>query len=383
MNNSTIFSPFNFERYRYGQAQAPYNTSDANLQNSYWGGAYSTNGQSSPSSVNLPINATQQWKMLFAFFAKNNTFATSPAPKPSITASTPSVSKESTDNIELPVWEGPVINIEPVKTGIPSVTTTPSVGNTLTLLPLIGGDLITPAETSPNTPFVTTPASDAFTLPIWGGGDFSNPKSTNPFLDPSMNDIFQTITYRGTVATGQKSGYWGDPHVNDADRKGNESFIVTGPGTYSLLKDKNIALSAEHKKYANWSIEVTNQIDLALGDSKVVFNAYGEPTLNGQIIEKGKLLTLPDGSAVNWNGSKLSVTNANYGEYNLEIQLQDWGALNKDGSRIKYLDTWINSTDKGVFSDGILPTGILGEGFDMDNIVRTKLNFGLENYKVS
>ena len=375
MNNSTIFSPFNFERYRYGQAQAPYNTSDANSQNSYWGGAYNTNGQSSPSSVNLPINATQQWKMLFAFFAKNNTFATSPAPKPSITASTPSVSKESTDNSELPVWEGPVINIEPVKTGIPSVTTTPSVGNTLTLLPLVGGDLITPTETSPNTPFVTTPASDAFTLPIWGGGDLSTPKPTGPFLNPSLNDLFQTLTFKGTVATGQNSSYWGDPHVNDAEN-GAHTFDVIGPGTYSLLKDKNIALSAEHKKYDQWGIEVTNQVNLALGSSNVVFNAYGTPTLNGQALEQGKLITLPDGSSLNWNGTNLSVKNANFGEYNLDVLRQN------AGGGTYFLDTSINSTDKGVFSDGILPTGILGEGFDMDNLVRTKLNFGLENYKI-
>ncbi len=349
MNNSTIFSPFNFERYHYGQDQDAYNTSDANLQNPYeGGGASNTNGESSPSSATPPINATQHWKMLFAFFAQTNTFSTSFAPNPSITASTPSFSQESTDNSELPVWEDLVLNIESVNTGIPSVTTTP---------------------------YVTTPASDAFTLPIWGGGDFSNPKSTNPFLDPSMNDIFQTINYRGTVATGQRSGYWGDPHVLDAE-SANNHFIVTGPGTYNLLKDKNIALSAEHKKYDNWAIEVTNQIDLALGSSNVVFNAYGTPTLNGQALEQGKLMTLPDGSSVNWNGTILSVKNANFGEYNLDVTRQ------QAGGGVNYLDTWINSTDKGVFSDGILPTGILGEGFDMDNIVRTKLNFGLENYKI-
>ena len=127
---------------------------------------------------------------------------------------------------------------------------------------------------------------------------------------------------------------------------------------------------------------VTNQVNLALGASNLVYNAYGEPTLNGEKIEIGKIVTLPDGSSVNWNGTKLSVTNANFGEYNLDINLRTAGRKNTDGTNIKYLDTYVNSTDKGVFSDGILPTGILGEGFDMDNIVRTKLNFGLENYKI-
>jgi hypothetical protein len=190
------------------------------------------------------------------------------------------------------------------------------------------------------------------------------------------------------VAANESSGYWDDPHVTDADHPDQNdkyaiNFSVTGAGTYNLLKDKNIALSAEHKKYDNWAIEVTNQIDLALGTSNVVFNAYGDPTLDGVKIEKGQIMKLSDGSSVNWDGTKLSVTNANYGEYNLDINLQDWGAINTDGSRIKYLNTYVNSTDKGVFSDGILPTGILGEGFDADKDVRTKLNFELENYRVS
>jgi hypothetical protein len=198
-----------------------------------------------------------------------------------------------------------------------------------------------------------------------------------------MNDIFQTITYQGTVATGQRSGYWGDPHVLDAESTQND-FIVTGLGTYNLLKDKNISLSAEHKKYDTWRIEVTNQVNLALGDSNLVYNAYGEPTLNGVKLEKDKLMTLPDGSTVSWNGSnKLNVTNANYGEYNLDMTVQTSDNKNADGTNIKYLDTYVTSTDKGVFSDSIMPTGILGEGFDTDNIVRTKLNFGLETYKVS
>jgi len=203
-----------------------------------------------------------------------------------------------------------------------------------------------------------------------------------------MNDIFQTITSGGvTVASGQNSSYWGDPHVADADRsnpgvKNTTNFNVYGAGTFNLLKDKNIALSAEHRKYNTWAIEVTNQVNMALGDSSLMYNAYGEPTLNGVKLEKGKIMNLPDGSSVNWNGSKLSVTNANYGEYNLDINLRTTGHKNADGTNIKYLDTYVNSTNKGVFSDGIMPTGILGEGFDADNIVRTKLNFGLETYKV-
>jgi hypothetical protein len=282
----------------------------------------------------------------------------------------------------------------PIKaTPTPTKTSTPSTAPVVNsyALPIYGSASVTkPAVNVPSKPAETAYSSTSTsTLPIWYGTSSytSNPKL--PYLTPSMNDIYQTITSRGTVAAEQNSSYWGDPHVADADRanqnnRNASNFIVTGAGTFNLLKDKNISLSAEHKKYDKWKIDVTNQVNLALGDSKLVYNAYGEPTLNGVKLEKDKLMTLSDGSKVTWNGSnKLNVTNANYGEYNLDMTVQTSGNKNADGTNIKYLDTYVTSTNKGVFSDGIMPTGILGEGFDVDNIVRTKLNFGLENYKVS
>jgi hypothetical protein len=286
----------------------------------------------------------------------------------------------------------PLLAYAPIKaTPTPTKTSTPSTAPVVNsyALPIYGSASVTkPIVSVPSKPAETAYSSTS-TLPIWYGTSSytSNPKL--PYLTPSMNDIYQTITSGSvTVAAGQNSSYWGDPHVADADRANQEvkhttNFNVYGAGTFNLLKDKNIALSAEHKKYDAWKIEVTNQVNLALGDSNLVYNAYGEPTLNGVKLEKDKLMTLPDGSTVSWNGTnKLNVSNANYGEYNLDINLRTAGQKNADGTNIKYFDTYVNSTDKGVFSDGILPTGILGEGFDMDNAVRTKLNFGLENYKV-
>jgi hypothetical protein len=345
MNNTTRVLPFDFERYFYGQT----NTSDSNYnatsipQTPYWGKTLNTSKKNTSVPSFEPSNETKKWGMMLALFGKNKTLKTPSLPKASAAVVKPAVSKKDED---------------------------------LLSLPLLGGDFIsTPVVMKPKNPAKPKLPKNDVTLPIFGGGDLSTPKPTGPFLSPSLNDLFQTLTFKGTVATGQRSGYWGDPHVLDAE-SANNHFIVTGPGTYNLLKDKNIALSAEHKKYDRWAIEVTNQINLALGTSNVVFNAYGTPTLNGQALEQGKLMTLPDGSSVNWNGTTLSVKNANFGEYNLDVTRQ------QAGGGVNYLDTWINSTYKGVFSDGILPTGILGEGFDMDNLVRTKLNFGLETYKV-
>jgi hypothetical protein len=338
---------FNFGRYRYGQAPA--------ITPDYFGSypnAKANNGS-------FPTNATRTlypWGIM---------------------------ARAANQNSDQSLFAYAPIKATPTPTKTSTPSTAPIVNSYA--LPIYGSASLTkPAVSIPSTPIETTYSSTS-ALPIWNGARLYKSNPTLPYLTPSMNDIYQTITSGGvTVASNQKSGYWGDPHVNDADRKGNESFIVTGAGTFNLLKDKNIALSAEHKKYDKWKIEVTNQVNLALGDSNLVYNAYGEPTHNGVKLEKDKLMTLSDGSKVTWNGSnKLSVTNANYGEYNLDMTVKTSGNKNADGTKIKYLDTYVTSTDKGVFSDGVLPTGILGEGFDADNIVRTKLNFGLETYKVS
>jgi hypothetical protein len=357
MNNTTRVLPFDFERYFYGQT----NTSDSNYnatsipQTPYWGKTLNTSKKNTSVPSFEPSNETKKWGMMLAFFGKNKTLKTPSLPKASAAVVKPAVSKKDED---------------------------------LLSLPLLGGDFIsTPVVTKPKNPAKPKLPKNDVTLPIFGGGDLSTPKPTGPFLSPSLNDLFQTLAFSGKVANNQNSSYWGDPHVADADRPNQDlktavNFNVYGDGIFNLLKDKNIALSAEHKKYDNWKIEVTNQVNLALGNSNVVFNAYGVPTLNGKALEQGKLMTLPDGSSVNWTGTKLIVRNANYGEYNLDIQQVTAGKKNPDGTNIKYLNTYVNTTDKGVFSDGILPTGILGEGFDMDNLVRTKLNFGLETYKV-
>ena len=366
MTQSTQFLPFNLERFFREKTKTLNANHSPRLSPQKPSQAKKVNTPKKNTSVPTfqQSNETKKWGMILAFFAQNKTvktpaFAPSTSPNPITTVKTPSVPKTTTST----AVSSPVVS--PTKKDLFS-------------LPLLDGELIfetpTPVVQTPKKPTKHKPAKDDVTLPIWGGGDLSTPKPTGPFLTSSMNDLFQTITYKGTVATGQRSGYWGDPHVLDAESANND-FIVTGLGTYNLLKDKNIALSAEHKKYDNWAIEVTNQINLSLGNSNVVFNAYGMPTLNGQALEQGKLTTLPDGSSVNWDGRTLSVKNANFGEYNLEVTRQEAGS-------VRFLDTYVNSTDKGVFSDGILPTGILGEGFDMDNLVRTKLNFNQETYKV-
>lgn len=193
-------------------------------------------------------------------------------------------------------------------------------------------------------------------------------------------------TPRKLVAANEHSSYWGDPHVADADRsdKGNkrqDNFVVKGDGIFNLLTDRNISLNAQHKKYDQFAIEVTDQIGLRIPNANITFSAYGTPQLNGKALEVGKETTLPDQSKIKWDGTTLTVTSSDSSEYNVSINIVDAGHKNPDGSAIKYLDTDLSTKGKGVNSDGVMPSGILGEGFDEDNEARSALKKDLSTYK--
>lgn len=188
------------------------------------------------------------------------------------------------------------------------------------------------------------------------------------------------------IADLQNSGYWGDPHVADADRpqqnnQYSNNFTVTGPGTYNLLKDKGIELNATHKKYNTWAIEVTDKIALNLPNVNLSLHSNGTLLLNGKPFTGTQ--TLENGVKLSFNGTKLTVNTGTGGEYDLEFNIRTTGHLNADGGPVRYLDTRVASREYGVFSDGEMPTGILGEGFDEDGQVRTRLKHGIETYRVS
>ncbi len=191
---------------------------------------------------------------------------------------------------------------------------------------------------------------------------------------------------RKLVAANEHSSYWGDPHVADADRsdKGNkrqDNFVVKGDGVFNLLTDRNISLNAQHKKYDQWGIEVTDQIGLRIPFANITFSAYGTPQLNGGVLESGKTIMLPDQTKISWDGTTLSVTSGDSGEYNVSISIVTTEHKNADGSPVKYLDTDLSTKGNGVGNDGIMPSGILGEGFDDDNEARTALKKDLSTYK--
>ncbi|MFN7311195.1 MAG: hypothetical protein ACK5T0_07490 [Vampirovibrionales bacterium] len=271
----------------------------------------------------------------------------------------------------------------------------------------------------PNTPYAYAqqprqPLSDLISPPprsVWGPtsrkektegfpagfGDLAgDPRFASVYNRPAPAKLQKAVTPKPTpkpaptprklVAANEHSSYWGDPHVADADRsdKGNkrqDNFVVKGDGIFNLLTDRNISLNAQHKKYDQFAIEVTDQIGLRIPNANITFSAYGTPQLNGKALEVGKETTLPDQSKIKWDGTTLTVTSSDSSEYNVSINIVDAGHKNPDGSAIKYLDTDLSTKGKGVNSDGVMPSGILGEGFDEDNEARSALKKDLSTYK--
>ena len=230
-----------------------------------------------------------------------------------------------------------------------------------------------------------------------GDSDVSNVEDSDTDNDNDSgngsdnNDDFDFLDFvppperRRVIADLQHSAYWGDPHVADADRPQQNAainnFTVTGPGTYNLLKDKGIELNATHKKYNTWAIEVTDKIALNLPNVNLSLHSNGTLLLNGKPFTGTQ--TLENGVKLSFNGTKLTVNTGTGGEYDLEFNIRTTGHLNADGGAVSYLDTQVVSRERGVFSDGEMPTGILGEGFDEDGQVRTRLKHGIETYRVS
>ena len=67
-------------------------------------------------------------------------------------------------------------------------------------------------------------------------------------------------------------------------------------------------------------------------------------------MKEGEEVKLSDGSTVKWDGYNLEI---NTKEYNINIQ-----------DRKGYLDTSFKVNDNGVFSDGVMPGGLLGQTAD-------------------
>lgn len=169
------------------------------------------------------------------------------------------------------------------------------------------------------------------------------------------------------VASHQKAAVWGDPHISVADNglKGLERRIdydFMEKGIYSLVKDQGVDLRARFDKGPG-NTTVTKEAGLTLGGDKVYVASNLHTTINGQPMQ-GNSATLTNGTTLTRDNKTLAVNTPDNSEYNFVFE-KHYGSND-------IMDVHVYSKKQGVLSDGVAPTGLLGETFDADNDIEKK-----------
>ncbi|MDO8518801.1 MAG: hypothetical protein Q7T11_01400 [Deltaproteobacteria bacterium] len=197
-----------------------------------------------------------------------------------------------------------------------------------------------------------------------GGVRDYNPANTD--ISSISNSQYVEAHYNGTnvVAPNQTATWHGDPHFNDADsaQVGMDhhdwDFQGVAGQTYTYLQDSNLNMTATHAAYGDNGATVVGSVNIQLlgpnGNSEIAYNANGTPTLDGKPMTAGQSYTLSDGGRASFDGSALTVTSRE----GYTIILHDEGS---------YLNGEVKTGPRGVESDGISPTGVIGAQFDADN----------------
>lgn len=170
-----------------------------------------------------------------------------------------------------------------------------------------------------------------------------------------------------TIAKNEKATIWGDPHIIEADG-GKYDFQGEAGKIYNILSDSNLEFNSKFKEYTNPGTTVMGQTGITVKGldgtkSLISFNAdSGTAFVDGSRLKDGQTVTLADGGAATLNGNKLTVETKE--GYKITQTIND-----KD--KVKHINSDIETSDKGVNSDGVMPTGLLGETFDEDKDIRT------------
>lgn len=192
----------------------------------------------------------------------------------------------------------------------------------------------------------------------------------------------QKNCFKSPVA-GSEYGYLtGDPHLRGGD--GELYDIMPLPGTiYSVLKDKNLNYNAKMDTINDWgACGVTESAITVSGrnsKSVVTFNKDGVATLTtkikgkttSQAIEKGQTYTLADGGTVKFDQALGGGTDGNSLEERLIITTKEGYIITQAAREKGYIDSNVETPAKGVKTDGVMPSGILGDTFDKDSTQRT------------
>jgi hypothetical protein len=158
----------------------------------------------------------------------------------------------------------------------------------------------------------------------------------------------------GPVAANQQTRAYGDPHIDGPD---GEKFDFNDHGIYNLLQDRGLNINGEMGPAAGEKSVITN-VGMNVGGSQVQMLPNGSMVINGRPVqlENGQTLQLPDGSKISKKGNDITIQTS---EYDVKLTSRAKG---------QYFDVAVKSKQQGVLADGVVPSGILGETFDADDV---------------
>jgi hypothetical protein len=212
------------------------------------------------------------------------------------------------------------------------------------------------------------------------------PTSYTPTTPPPAEPPIEhpQTPYYPIIAEHQKGGIWGDPHVLNPDdhvakNMGEKTFDSHDAGSFNILSDKNVQLDADFIKRRGTVTEV-GDVRLALGDAVMTIEDKYNVHLNGQKLEHDGEYMIDDQNKIIKAGKKYDVQTP---EYNMTFDVID-GFDDQT-----FLGMWVHTGKEGVYNDGVMPTGMLGDLFDADDVIEHdwkqpldayRLNDSVENY---
>lgn len=168
--------------------------------------------------------------------------------------------------------------------------------------------------------------------------------------------------------------------------------------SYNLFSDTNLSFigTTGENLFRNdnlYDIEKTSLIVTNPNDAEdsncIEFSVNDDAYLDGQMMKQGEIYMLKDGGAAILQGDSLTVKTAEGYAFTqtaqrpssdiflvsdsiLEYGIQDLGCININ----------IEAGDEGVRSDGVMPTGLLGQTFDDDKQVYTDASIDMKDFEV-
>jgi|GEM_PF-6070551 len=180
------------------------------------------------------------------------------------------------------------------------------------------------------------------------------------------------------IAEHQKAGIWGDPHVLNPDDKaaianGTRTFDSYDVGSFNILSDKGIKLDADFIQRRGTVTEV-GDVRFQIGNAELTIEDKYNVRLNGKALTHDGVYQIDEHNKVIKTGKKYDVQSP---EYNITFDVIDGFDNNT------FLGMWIHTGAQGVYADGMMPTGMLGDFFDADNNIEQNWKQPLGAYRLN